>query len=125
MALLLPRTIPGSLLSEAEVASVKQSGVCDGRGEAYFVFWCKDMSACIIYSTKITTTIYHAQFQEVVIRSIPISDCTGQCEWQGNGRVIAGLTAWERHGMCESVFKTAGERQGDGRVNGLGTAWYV
>jgi hypothetical protein len=28
-------------------------------------------------------------------------------------------TAWERHGMCESVFKTAGEQQG----NGMGTAW--
>jgi hypothetical protein len=28
-------------------------------------------------------------------------------------------TAWERHGMCESVFKTAWERQG----NGMGTAW--
>jgi hypothetical protein len=37
---LLPREIPGSLLSEAyqsqmQVASVKQSNVCDGRGEAY------------------------------------------------------------------------------------------
>jgi hypothetical protein len=67
------------------------------------------MSACIIYSTKIT------KFQEVVIRSIPISDCSGQCEWHGSGRVMAG----ERHGMCESVFKTAGEQQG----NGMGTAW--
>jgi hypothetical protein len=27
--------------------------------------------------------------------------------------------AGERHGMCESVFKTAGEQQG----NGMGTAW--
>jgi hypothetical protein len=29
-------------------------------------------------------------------------------EWQGSGRVAAG----ERHGMCESAFKTAGERHG-------------
>jgi hypothetical protein len=28
--------------------------------------------------------------------------------WQGRGRVVA----WERHGLCESVFKTAGERHG-------------
>jgi hypothetical protein len=34
---------------------------------------------------------------------------------QGNGMG----TAWEQHGMCESVFKTAGEQQG----NGMGTAW--
>jgi hypothetical protein len=38
--LLLPRPVPGSLLSEAyksqmQVASVKQSNVCDGRGEDY------------------------------------------------------------------------------------------
>jgi hypothetical protein len=46
---------------------------------------------------------YHTQFQEVVIRSIPISDCSGQCEWHGSGRVMA----WERQG------------------NGMGTAWYV
>jgi hypothetical protein len=35
----LPRGVPGSLLSEAsqmQVASVKQSNVCDGRGEAYY-----------------------------------------------------------------------------------------
>jgi hypothetical protein len=49
-------------------------------------------------------------------------------EWQGRGRVAVG----ERHGMCESVFKTAGEQQGNGmetewerRGNGMGTAWYV
>jgi hypothetical protein len=52
-------------------------------------------------------------------------------EWQSSGRVVAwerhGMcqsvfkTAGERHGMCESVFQTAGERQGNGR----GTAWYV
>jgi hypothetical protein len=57
------------------------------------------MSACVIYST---------QFQEVVIRRIPISDCRGQCERHGSGRVMA----WEQHGMCESIFKTAGERHG-------------
>jgi hypothetical protein len=39
---LLARQAPGSLLSEAyrsqiAVASVKQSNVCDGRGEAYCV----------------------------------------------------------------------------------------
>jgi hypothetical protein len=39
--LLLPRPVPGSLLSEAyqsqmQMASVKQSSVCDGRGEAYY-----------------------------------------------------------------------------------------
>jgi hypothetical protein len=39
--LLLPRGIPGSLLSEAyqsymQLASVKQSNVCDGRGKAYY-----------------------------------------------------------------------------------------
>jgi hypothetical protein len=38
---LLPRRVPGSLLSEAcqsqmQVASVKQSNVCHGRGEAYY-----------------------------------------------------------------------------------------
>jgi hypothetical protein len=31
-------------------------------------------------------------------------------EW--NGRVVA----WERHGMCESVFKTAGEQHGNGML---------
>jgi hypothetical protein len=47
--------------------------------------------------------------------------------WQGNGMGRHGMcesvfkTAGERHGMCESVFKTAGEQQG----NGMGTAWYV
>jgi hypothetical protein len=39
--LLLPRGIPRSLSSEAyrsqmQVASVKQSNACDGRGEAYY-----------------------------------------------------------------------------------------
>jgi hypothetical protein len=71
------------------------------------LFWCKDVSACVIYST---------QFQEVVIRSIPISDCSGQCEWHGSGREMAG----ERHGMCESVFKTAGEQHGNGMVLWIG-----
>jgi hypothetical protein len=38
---LLPREVPGSLLSEAyrsqmQVASVKQSNVCHGREEAYY-----------------------------------------------------------------------------------------
>jgi hypothetical protein len=99
------RSIPISDCS-GQVASVKQSGVCDGRREV-LLFWRKDLSACIIYSTKITTTIYYTQFREV-IRSTPISDCSGQCEWHGSGRVMA----WERHGMCESVFKTAGERHG-------------
>jgi hypothetical protein len=38
---LLPRGVPGSLLSEAyqsqmQVASVKQSNVCHGREEAYY-----------------------------------------------------------------------------------------
>jgi hypothetical protein len=47
---------------------------------------------------------YHTQFQEVVIRSIPISDAVASV----NGRVVPG----ERHGMCESVFKTAGEWHG-------------
>jgi hypothetical protein len=60
------------------------------------------MSAFVIYST---------QFQEVVIRSIPILDAVASVNGSG--------TAWERHGMCESVFKTAGEQQG----NGMGTAW--
>jgi hypothetical protein len=58
---------------------------------------------------------YHTQFQEVDIRSIPISDFSGQCEWHSNGRVMAGNgmvcvnpslkrqgnsrgTAWEQHG---------------------------
>jgi hypothetical protein len=59
------------------------------------LFWCKDMSACVIYST---------QFQEVGIRSITISDSVASV----NGRVMEG----ERHGMCESVFKTAWERHG-------------
>jgi hypothetical protein len=60
---------------------------------------------------------YHTQFQEVVISSIPISYFNGRIEWNSNGMVMEG----ERHGMCESVFKTAGEEQG----NGMGTAWYV
>jgi hypothetical protein len=48
-----------------------------------------------------------------------------------NGRVVAG----SRHGMYESVFKTAGEQQGNGMVcvnlclkrqeNSRGMAWYV
>jgi hypothetical protein len=40
-------------------------------------------------------------------------------EWQGSGSTVAGsrkangmVTAWERHGMCESVFSTAWERRG-------------
>jgi hypothetical protein len=36
-------------------------------------------------------------------------------ELQGSGRVVAGSRqgkAWERHGMCESAFNTAGERHG-------------
>jgi hypothetical protein len=51
---------------------------------------------------------YHTQFQEVVIRSIPISDSLANV----NGRVVEG----ERHGMCESVFKTAGEQHGNGMI---------
>jgi hypothetical protein len=63
-----------------------------------------------------------------VIRSIPISDAVAGVkqstlgEWQDSGRSWQGRgrrTAGERHGMCESVFKTAGEQQG----NGMGTAW--
>jgi hypothetical protein len=38
-------------------------------------------------------------------------------EWQDSGRVTAG----DRHGMCESAFKTTGERHGNSR----GSAWYV
>jgi hypothetical protein len=58
---LLPCPVPGGLLSEAyqsqmQVASVKQSDICHGQEEAYY-FWCKDMSTCIIYSTKIMITI--------------------------------------------------------------------
>jgi hypothetical protein len=60
----------------------------------------------------------------VVTRNIPNSSVVGKCEtklvagsWQGNG---IG-TAWERHGMCESDFKTAGELHG----NCMGTEWYV
>jgi hypothetical protein len=39
--LLLPHRVPGSLLSEAyqsqmQVTGVKQSNVCDGRGDYYF-----------------------------------------------------------------------------------------
>jgi hypothetical protein len=53
---LLPRGVPGSLLSEAcqsqmQVASVKQSNVCHGRGEAYY------FDACISYCTTIMITI--------------------------------------------------------------------
>jgi hypothetical protein len=115
------------------------SGQCETEWRLWWtrrslLFWCKDMSACIIYSTKTCQLKrYHTHFQEVVIRSIPISYCSGQCEWHGSGRVMAGErhgnsmvcvnrslkrqgngmgTAWERHGMCESVFKTAGERHG-------------
>jgi hypothetical protein len=36
---LLPRGVPGSLseaYSQMQVVSVKQSNVCDGRGEAYY-----------------------------------------------------------------------------------------
>jgi hypothetical protein len=65
------------------------------------------MSACIIYSTKITTTVfllfYHTQFNEVVIRSIQISYFNGQFKWHSNGMVMEG----ERHG------------------NSMGMAWYV
>jgi hypothetical protein len=41
------------------------------------IVWCKDMSACVIYST---------QFKEVVIRSIPISDAVASVNGRG--------TAW-------------------------------
>jgi hypothetical protein len=82
------------------------SGQCETERRLWWtrrnlLFWCKDMSTCVIYST---------QFQEV-IRSIPISDAVASVK----GRRMA----WERHGMCESVFKTAGEQQG----NGMETAW--
>jgi hypothetical protein len=84
------------------------------------------MSACIIYSVKITTTIYHTQFQEVVIRSIPISDCSGQCECHGSGRMMAGErqgigmgTAWKRHGNGMVCVNRSLKRQGNSR----GTAW--
>jgi hypothetical protein len=56
--------------------------------------------------------------RKFVVRSIPIPDAVASGkqsnlgEWQGSGRVVAG----ERHGMCESVFKTAGERHGTGMV---------
>jgi hypothetical protein len=43
----------------------------------FTVFWCKDMCACVIYST---------QFREVVIRSIPISDAVASVNGRG--------TAW-------------------------------
>jgi hypothetical protein len=66
------------------------------------------LAACWrLASLKATTP----RFQEVVIRSMPISDCSDQCEWHSSGRVMAG----ERHGMCESVFNTAG--------NSRRTAW--
>jgi hypothetical protein len=56
------------------------SGQCETeRRLRSLLFWFKDMSACVIYST---------QFQQVVIRSIPISDA------------VAG----ERHGLCESAL---------------------
>jgi hypothetical protein len=61
--------------------------------------------------------LYHTQFQSVCYQKHTNLRCSGQCEWHGSGRVVAG----ERHGMCESVFKAAGEEQG----NGMGTAWYV
>jgi hypothetical protein len=56
--------------------------------------------------------------RKFVIRSIPISDAVASVkqstlgEWQVSGRVAAG----ERHGVCESVFKTAGEQHGNGMV---------
>jgi hypothetical protein len=79
------------------------SGQCETERRLWctrrsLLFGCKDMSACVIYST---------QFQEVVIRSIPISDAVASVNGRG--------TAW----YCESVFKTEGEQQG----TGMGTAW--
>jgi hypothetical protein len=67
--------------------------------------------------------------RKFVIRNIPISDAVASVkqstlgEWQGSGRVVLGSrqgngrrTEWERHGMCESVFKTAWEQHGNGMV---------
>jgi hypothetical protein len=57
---LLPRGVPGSLSeasqSQMQVASVKQSNVCDGRGEAYY-FGARTWVLVIIYSTKIMMII--------------------------------------------------------------------
>jgi hypothetical protein len=58
--------------------------------------------ACYGISATCQLKRYHTQFQEVVIRSIPISDTVASV----NGRVVAG----ERHGMCESAFRLRGHR---------------
>jgi hypothetical protein len=82
------------------------------------LFWCKDRSACIIYSTKIMITILkdsswkeiagelHAQDKELSRKTQHCRRMAGY--WQGRGRG----TAWERHGMCESAFNTEWERHG-------------
>jgi ABC-type transporter Mla maintaining outer membrane lipid asymmetry permease subunit MlaE len=63
---------------------------------------------------------YHTQFQEVVVRSIPISDAVASVNgsvvagwWQGN---VMGTAWWQGNVMgtgCDSVFKTAGKQQGN------------
>jgi hypothetical protein len=53
--------------------------------------------------------------RKFVIRSIPISDCSDQCEWHGSGRVMAG----ERHGNGMVCVNPSLRRQGKSRE----TAW--
>jgi hypothetical protein len=82
------------------ITNLRCSGRCETKQCLWWtrrslLLWCKDMSACVIHSS---------QFQEVVIRSIPI-------QWPV-------WMAGERHGIG---MGTAGERHG----NSMGTAWYV
>jgi hypothetical protein len=68
-------------------------------------------ATCQLMAFAATTPIS----RKFVIRSIPISDCSGQCEWHGSGRVMVGW--WQGNGMV--CVNRSLKRQG----NGMGTAW--
>jgi hypothetical protein len=80
---LLPCRVPGSLLSEAcqsqmPVASVKQSNVCHGRGEAYHFGKGRE---CLY-------NLQHKHYDNSLVKDDCWKEIAG--EWQGSGRG----TAW-------------------------------
>jgi hypothetical protein len=97
---LLPRGVPGSLLSKAcqsqmQMASVKQTrSVMD-----------EEKLIILVQGHECLCNLQHNDCDNNLVKD----NCWKEIarELQGSGRVAAG----ERHGMSKSVFNTAGERQ--------------
>jgi hypothetical protein len=88
-----------------QVANVKQSNVCHGRGEVYS-FGAK---TCVLYNLQ------HNNYDNNLVKDSCWKKVAGEWQCTSSGRGVAGLwqggtrgtawrTAWDLHGMCDPAF---------------------